>query len=61
MRNWLKLKLIFVLLLAVSSTGCALAAIDYALGDKKATHADDQSADSSGNQGNIYSQSNTAE
>jgi len=46
-------KFIFVLLVAVSSTGCALGLIDKALGDKKATHADDQSSDSGGNKGNI--------
>jgi len=43
MIKWWKLKLIFFLLIAVSSTGCALALLDKALGDKKATHADDQS------------------
>lgn len=56
MIKWRKLKLIFVLLVAVSSTGCALGLSDMALGDKKATHADDQSVESSesgGNKGNI--------
>ena len=31
-----KLKLIIILLVAVTSTGCALGLIDQALGDKKA-------------------------
>jgi len=53
MTKWLKLKIVFVLLIAVSSTGCALGLIDMALGDKKATHADDQSVDTGGNRGNI--------
>ena len=53
MIKWWKLKLILILLVAVSSTGCAVALIDKALGDKKATHADDQSAETGGNKGNF--------
>ncbi len=45
MIKWLKLKLTLVLLVAVSSTGCALAAVDVLLGENKATHADDQTVD----------------
>lgn len=53
MIKWWTLKLIFVLLVAVSSTGCVLGLIDKALGDKKATHADGQSSESGGNKGYI--------
>jgi len=52
MIKWCKLQFVFILFVAVSSTGCALALIDKALGDKKAVHADDQSV-GSGNKGNI--------
>lgn len=45
-----KLILLFVLLAAYSS-GCALALAEKALGDKKATHASDQSTETGGNQG----------
>ena len=56
MKKWWKLKLIIVLLVTATSAGCALAVVDQALGDKKATHAEDQSAEPSetgGNQGDI--------
>jgi len=44
---WQKLKLTFVLLVALSSAGCALGLIDKYLGEKKASHAEDQSVESS--------------
>lgn len=47
-----KIKFICILLVVGSTSGCALALIEKALGDKKATHADDQSIDG-GNQGII--------
>jgi len=47
MLNWRILKLLCVFLIAVSSSGCALALIDKALGENKATHADDQSVEPS--------------
>ena len=53
MLRWKKLKIIFILLVAASSTGCALGLIATALGDKKATHADDQSVETGGNKGYI--------
>jgi len=53
MIKWWKLKLIIVLVVAVSSTGCALGLIDkYYTGENKATHADDQSVESSESGGN---------
>ena len=39
------LKLLCVFLIVVSSSGCALALLDVALGENKATHADDQSVE----------------
>lgn len=48
-----RLKLIFVLLMAVSSTGCVLAVAEKLLGDKVATHDDDQSVESGDNEGYI--------
>jgi hypothetical protein len=50
MVRWWKFKFMFVLLMAVSSTGCALGMVDQALGDKKAAHADDQSAGPAGSE-----------
>jgi len=52
MIKWRTIKLIIVLVMAVSSLGCALALADKALGDKKASHEDDQSAGSSQSSGN---------
>ena len=53
MIKWWKLKVIIVLVVTVSSAWCALGLIDKHLGDKKATHADDQSAETGGNMGNF--------
>ena len=49
------LKLLCVFLIAVSLSGCALAALDVVLGDNKATHADDQSMESSESDSNNFS------
>ena len=53
MIKWWKLKLIFVLLVAVSSIGCALGLLEEYLGDKIATQDDDQSVETGGNKGYI--------
>ena len=55
MLRWQKFKLICVLFVAVSSAGCAMALADKALGDKKATHANDQIVDTSNPNGNNFS------
>ena len=52
MIKWRRLKLIFILVVAVFSTGCALGLIDKHLGENKASHAQDQSVESSESGGN---------
>ena len=53
MIQWRMLKVICVLLITISSTGCALAVAKEFLGDKVATHDDDQSVETGGNRGNF--------
>ncbi len=55
MTKCIKLKLVLISFLAVFSSGCALAVADQMLGDKKATHADDQTVESAKPDDNNFS------